>query len=178
MIVTRTGREQASRALLLGQELVVRAGAAAAQGDRPTAAALYLCAADHLAASEAGDGRAAFQAHRAAWEGFVSQTSWAVERLDIPYAHASLPGWLFRPGDALHPRPVLVLDDDVDVPISERWRCAPVALEGGIGVLLFDGPRQHSAALTHVVRYLATRADVHEIRIALNDHRRDELSQR
>ena len=89
----------------LGERLGVVAAACAERGHRVSAARAYLRAANYYAtAVNAIDGLdgtddllPTFYAHRGAWEGFVATTSWPVERVDIPYEGASMPGWLFSP---------------------------------------------------------------------------------
>lgn len=73
-----------------------------------------------------------FRAHRAAWEGFVANTRWPVERVDIPYEGTSMPGWIFRPDTADAVRPTLVMNLGSDEAITGVWsEGAEGALERG-----------------------------------------------
>ncbi|HEX4833612.1 MAG TPA: dipeptidyl aminopeptidase [Trebonia sp.] len=175
----------------LGERVAAIAAASAAAGHRVSAARAYLRAACyHAVAVNAIDGLdgdtagllPAFRAHRAAWEGFVANTHWPVERVDIPYEGTSLPGWLFRPDDSGTRHPTLVMNNGSDGSISGNWcEGAEGGLERGYNVLLFDGPGQQSMlferdtpfrfdwenVLTPVVDFLVARADVDASRLAL-----------
>ena len=175
----------------LGERVAAIAEASAAAGHRVSAARAYLRAANYFAVAvnsiDGLDGDTvkllpAFRAHRAAWEGFAANTSWPVERVDIPYEGSSMPGWLFRPGQSLARRPVLVMNNGSDGSLSGNWcEGAEGALERGYHVLLFDGPGQQSMlferdipfrsdwerVLTPVVDFLVAREDVDTSKLAL-----------
>ena len=175
----------------LGERIAAIARAAAAAGHRVSAARAYLRAANYFAVAvnsiDGLDGDTtkllpAFQAHRTAWEGFVANTGWPVERVDIPYEGSSLPGWLLRPGRSGAKRPTLVMNNGSDGSLSGNWcEGAEGALERGYNVLLFDGPGQQSMlferdipfrydwerVLTPVVDFLVARDDVDASRLAL-----------
>ena len=177
--------------IALGDRVAAIAQASAATGHRVSAARAYLRAADYYAVAvnsiDGLDGdtaqlRPAFRASRAAWEGFVANTRWPVERVDIPYEGSTMPGWLFRPDDSGARRPTLVLNNGSDGSISGCWcEGAEGALERGYDVLLFDGPGQQSMlferdipfrhdwekVLTPVVDFLVRRGDVDASRLAL-----------
>jgi dienelactone hydrolase len=123
-----------------------------------------------------------FRAHRAAWEGFVANTRWPVERVDIPYENTSMPGWIFRPDTSTAARPALVLNLGSDEAITGVWsEGAEGALERGYTVVLFEGPGQQSMlfergipfrhdwenVLTPVVDFLVARDDVDTDRITV-----------
>ncbi len=175
----------------LGERVAAIAGASATAGHRVSAARAYLRAANYLAvAVNSIDGLDAdttkllptFRAHRAAWEGFVANTPWPVERVDIPYEGSSMPGWLFRPNDSNERRPTLVMNNGSDGSISGCWcEGAEGGLERGYNALLFDGPGQQSMlferdipfrhdwekVLTPVVDFLIERDDVDAAKLAL-----------
>lgn len=175
----------------LGARVADIADASAARGHRVSAARAYLRAANYLAvAVNAIDGLDAsteqllptFRAHRAAWDGFVANTHWPVERVDIPYEGTTMPGWLFHPDDSGAARPTLVLNNGSDGAVSGCWCEAAVGgLERGYHVLLFDGPGQQSMlfergipfrhdweqVLVPVVDFLAARADVDPEKLTL-----------
>lgn len=174
----------------LGARVAGIAAGCAQAGHRVSAARAYLRAANYLAvavdvASALDDDakvRAAFDAHRAAWEGFVASTRWPVERVAIPYEGSTLPGWFFHPDDAGDPRPTLIVNNGSDGALSGLWsEAAEGALERGYGVLLFDGPGQQSvffergvpfrydweAVLTPVVDTVLARPDVDPGRLAV-----------
>jgi hypothetical protein len=185
----------------LGERVTAIAGASAAAGHRVSAARAYLRAANYLAvAVEAIDGLdddtdqllPTFRKHRAAWEGFVANVRWSVERVDIPYEGGSMPGWFFTPygsqncatetggADRVTKRPTLVMNNGSDGSISGDWcEGAEGALERGYNVLLFDGPGQQSMlferdipfrhdwekVLTPVADFLLAREDVDPARL-------------
>lgn len=175
----------------LGERVAAIAAGSAAAGHRVSAARAYLRAADYFAvAVNSVDGLGgdtagllpAFRASRAAWEGFVANTRWPVERVDVPYEGSSMPGWLFRPDGSGAKRPTLVLNNGSDGSISGCWcEGAEGGLERGYNVLLFDGPGQQSMlferdvpfrydwekVLTPVVDFLLARDDVDAARLAL-----------
>jgi hypothetical protein len=175
----------------LGERIAAMAGASAAAGHRVSAARAYLRAANYLAvAVNSIDGLDAdttellptFRAHRAAWEGFVANTGWPVERVDIPYEGSSMPGWLFRPNDSKGRRRTLVMNNGSDGSTSGCWcEGAEGGLERGYNVLLFDGPGQQSMlferdipfrhdwenVLTPVVDFLIERDDVDASKLAV-----------
>jgi dienelactone hydrolase len=162
-----------------------------AGGYRISAARAYLRAADYYAVAvnsiDGLDGDTArllpaFRASRAAWEGFVANSRWPVERVDIGYEGSSMPGWLFRPDDSGARRPTLVINNGSDGSISGNWcEGGEGALERGYQVLIFDGPGQQSMlferdipfrhdwekVLTPVVDFLVSRDDVDASRLAL-----------
>jgi prolyl oligopeptidase family protein len=174
----------------LGERVVGIAESSARRDHRVSAARAYLRAANYLAvAVGAIDGLGGtarllptFRQHRAAWEGFVANTRWPVEGVDIPYADTSMPGWLFHPDASGAPRPTLVMNNGSDGSVSGCWcEGAEGALERGYRVLLFDGPGQQSMlfergipfrhdwehVLTPVVDFLAARDDVDADKITL-----------
>jgi hypothetical protein len=175
----------------LGERIAAIAEASAAAGHRVSAARAYLRAAGYFAVAvnsiDGLDGDTAkllpaFRAHRAAWEGFVANTRWPVERVDIPYEGSSMPGWLFHPDEGGVQRPVLVMNNGSDGSISGCWcEGAEGGLERGYHVLLFDGPGQQSMlyerdvpfrydwekVLTPVAGFLLARDDVDASKLAL-----------
>jgi hypothetical protein len=175
----------------LGERIAASAEASAGAGHRVSAARAYLRAADYFAVAvnsiDGLDGDTtkllpAFRAHRAAWEGFVANTHWRVERVDIPYEGSSMPGWFFHPDDSGVTRPTLVMNNGSDGSISGCWcEGAEGGLERGYNVLLFDGPGQQSMlferdipfrydwekVLTPVVDFLLARDDVDASKLAL-----------
>jgi len=175
----------------LGERIAAIAEASAAAGHRVSAARAYLRAADYYAVAvnsiDGLDGDTsgllpAFRASRAAWEGFVANSRWPVERVDIPYEGSSMPGWLFSPDNSGARRPALVMNNGSDGSISGLWcEGAEGGLERGYNVLLFDGPGQQSMlferdipfrpdwekVLTPVVDFLLRRDEADPARLAL-----------
>ncbi|HEV7652600.1 MAG TPA: prolyl oligopeptidase family serine peptidase [Actinophytocola sp.] len=174
----------------LGDRIAGVAASSAKRGHRVSAARAYLRAANYYAVAvnsiDGLDGTErllpTFRAHRAAWDGFVANTHWPVERVDIPYEGASMPGWFFHPDAAGTARPALVLNNGSDGALSGCWcEAAEGGLERGYNVLMFDGPGQQSMlferdipfrhdwenVLTPVVDHLSARDDVDAARIAL-----------
>ena len=175
----------------LGERIAGIAESSAAGGHRVSAARAYLRAANYYAtavnaisALDEGTDRLlpTFRAHRAAWEGFLANTHWPVERIDIPYEGSSMPGWFFRPDNADGPRRTLVMTLGSDEAITGIWgQGVEGGLERGYNVVLYEGPGQQSMlfergipfrpdwekVLTPVVDYLLTRDDVDPDRIGV-----------
>lgn len=87
-----------------------------------------------------------WELHRDAWEGFARNHDPAIERVAIPYEGTELEGWLMRAEAGSAPRPLLILNNGSDGPVSAMW------LQGGAGglargydCLTFDGPGQGAA---------------------------------
>jgi dienelactone hydrolase len=177
--------------IALGERVAAIAEGSAAAGHRVSAARAYLRAANYFAVAvnsiDGLDGDTAkllpaFRASRAAWEGFVANTRWPVERVGIPYEGSTMPGWLFRPDDSGAKRPTMVMNNGSDGSISGCWcEGAEGGLERGYNVLMFDGPGQQSMlferdvpfrydwekVLTPVADFLVARDDVDATRLAL-----------
>ncbi len=174
----------------LGERTAAVGAACAQRGHRVSAARAHLRAANYLSvAVNAIDGLdgtddllPTFRAHCAAWEGFVATTRWPVERVDIPYEGASMPGWLFHPDASGAARRTLVVNNGSDGSLSGCWcACAEGGLERGYNVLLFDGPGQQTMlferdvpfrhdwenVLTPVVDFLVGRTDVDAAKMAI-----------
>jgi len=175
----------------LGERIAGIAESSAARGHRVSAARAYLRAANYYAtavnaisALDEGTDRLlpTFRAHRAAWEGFLANTHWPVERIDIPYEGSSMPGWFFRPDTADGPRKTLVMTLGSDEAITGIWgQGVEGGLERGYNVVLYEGPGQQSmlfergipfrpdweTVLTPVVDYLLSRDDVDPAKIGV-----------
>jgi Prolyl oligopeptidase family len=175
----------------LGERIAAAAESSAARGHRVSAARAYLRAANYyatavnaLSALDEGTDRLlpVFRAHRACWEGFVANNRWPVERVDIPYEGASMPGWFFRPDSTDAVRPTLVVNLGSDEAISGAWgQATEGGLERGYNVLMFEGPGQQSMlferdipfrqdwekVLTPVVDFLLARDDVDADKLTL-----------
>ena len=89
--------------------------------------------------------RPTWELHRAAWDGFV-RNSPGIEPVAIPYDEVELEGFLFRSPVGDEPRPLLLLNNGSDGPVSAMWlQGAASALERGYDCLTFDGPGQGAA---------------------------------
>ena len=170
----------------LGLRLLHLAGELREAGRFDSASGAYLRAASYLSLavdSAADDARLeVFREHRTAWDGFIDTTVYSAERVEIPYAGGTLPGYLIRPSDDDEPRPTLVLNNGSDGSHSSMWGDgAHSALARGYNVLFFDGPGQQSLlfengipfrhdwekVVTPVVDFLLDRADVDGDRLAI-----------
>ena len=84
-----------------------------------------------------------WELHRAAWEGFARCHAPAIERIAIPYEDTELEGWFFRADDSGAERPLLILNNGSDGPVSAMWlQGAAGGLARGYNCLTFDGPGQ------------------------------------
>ncbi|MGB2851529.1 MAG: hypothetical protein WBC01_07670 [Solirubrobacterales bacterium] len=87
-----------------------------------------------------------WELHRAAWEGFARSRDPVIEPLAIPYEGTELEGYLFRVDAGDEPRPLLILNNGSDGPVSAMWlQGAAAALDRGYNCLTFDGPGQGAA---------------------------------
>jgi hypothetical protein len=90
--------------------------------------------------------RPTWDLHREAWEGFARNSSPPVEKVSIPYEDVELEGYLFRSLVGEAPRPLLILNNGSDGPVSAMWlQGAASALQRGYDCLTFDGPGQGAA---------------------------------
>ena len=125
-------------------------------GNRVSARGLYLRAANyystglylitHYSAPERQ--LEIWKRHLACWDKVVDLAAVPGERLQIPYAGTTLPGYFFRAPDAGpgERRPLVVLNNGSDGPTSDMglfggW----AALERGYHAMTFDGPGQQAA---------------------------------
>jgi hypothetical protein len=123
-----------------------------------------------------------FRAHRRCFDAYVARLDPAAQKVEIPYAGTSLPGYLFRPDPGIRPSPTIVLNNGSDGPITSLW--PPLGAGGvarGYNVLVFDGPGQQEMLFERnlpfrydweqvigpVVDFLVARPDVDPARIAL-----------
>jgi len=84
--------------------------------------------------------------HREAWLGFARNFSPPIEQVAIPYEGTELEGFLFRASTGSAPRPLLLLNNGSDGPVSAMWlQGAASALERGYDCLTFDGPGEGAA---------------------------------
>ena len=87
-----------------------------------------------------------WELHRSAWEGFARNHSPAIEKVAIPYEGTELEGWFFRVDDSGERRPLLILNNGSDGPVSAMWlQGAAGGLARGYNCLTFDGPGQGAA---------------------------------
>jgi hypothetical protein len=123
-----------------------------------------------------------FRRQRDAWHSFVAQTPLSVERVEVPFQPAPMPGWLFRPTPAVPAPLTLVLVNGSDGSLAGLWASTGVAaLRRGYNVFLFDGPGQQSQffernvpfrpdwenVLAPVYDFVATLDNVNSARIAV-----------
>ena len=128
--------------------------------------------------------RALWEKHRAAWDQFADLTVPPAERIEIPYAGTTLPGYFFRATgpDASGPRRTLVFNNGSDGPVTIAWvQGIADALDRGWNAMTFDGPGQNAAlvrqglpfrpdwesVITPVVDFLLGRPDVDGGKLAL-----------
>ena len=87
-----------------------------------------------------------WELHRSAWEGFARNHSPAIEKVAIPYEDTELEGWFFRVDEGGEQRPLLILNNGSDGPVSAMWlQGAAGGLARGYNCLTFDGPGQGAA---------------------------------
>ena len=170
--------------------LAREAAAGADAGQSHSAARQFLRASMYYSlASSAADGTGdstlfagLWEKHRAAWDRFVDLADLQVERIEIPYAGTTLPGYFFRSGPVGEPRRTLIYNNGSDGPVTGAWvQGIADALDRGWNAVTFDGPGQNAAlirqhltfrpdwekVITPVVDHLLTRPDVDAGKIAL-----------
>jgi dienelactone hydrolase len=139
--------------LQLGDRLVSQGEASAAAGHAVSAASAFLRAASSygtavnaVASLESDDQLLpTFRKHRAAWDRWVDLVDLDIARVDIPYEDTTMPGYLFRAPGGAASRPVLVVANGSDGPLTSLWSSAVSgALRRGYDALVFDGPGQQS----------------------------------
>lgn len=87
-----------------------------------------------------------WEEHRSAWEGFARNSDPEIEKVAIPYEGTELEGWLFRSARGQAPRPLLLLNNGSDGPVSAMWLQGGAAgVDRGYDCLTFDGPGQGAA---------------------------------
>ncbi len=174
----------------LAQRSVDIADGCAAQGRPISASEAYLRASTYFSVAvhamaalpDAGAVTATSRKQRVAWEAFVALAPVRTERVDIPLAQTSLPGYLFRPAKDQATGATVVAVGGSDGGFAELWaRCAAAALRRGYNVLVFDGPGERSrlhernallradweSVLTPVYNFVSRRQGVDPTRIVL-----------
>ena len=124
------------------------------EGRTESAAGAYLRGANYLFAgfwyvlgtTRAGEAAAAWREHREAFEAAARVWPEPVERLAIPFEGAALDGYLFGPLAAEGPRPLVVIINGIDTPVSDGMMIGVRdAVARGYLALVFDGPGQGHA---------------------------------
>ena len=148
-------------------------------------ASLYFDLASSMAAGTSDPTRfeTLWEAHRDCWDEAVARWP-GVEPIAIPYEGTTLEGYWFRPphaGDT--PRPVVILNNGSDGPVTAMWsQGGAAAVERGWHAVTFDGPGQGAAwhrqqlyfrpdweaVVTPVVDHVLTCPGVDPDRIALH----------
>jgi alpha-beta hydrolase superfamily lysophospholipase len=84
--------------------------------------------------------------HRSCWDRFCALSDPPIEPVGIPYEGTELSGYVFRSSRGREPRPLLILNNGSDGPVSAMWlQGAAGALPRGYDCLAFDGPGQGAA---------------------------------
>jgi hypothetical protein len=98
-----------------------------------------------------------WKAHRECFDEAASRFDPPFEKVEIPYEDTTLPGYLFKVDDSGRSRPLLILNNGSDGPVTDMYLMgAAAALERGYNALTFDGPGQGAALF---VRKLYFRPD-------------------
>jgi dienelactone hydrolase len=123
-----------------------------------------------------------WERHRACWDRAAALFDPPFEPVAIPYEGTTLPGCWRSPDSTGRPRPLLLMNNGSDGPISDMYVFGGAgALARGYNVLAYDGPGQGAAlhrqglslrpdwerVVTPVVDYALSRADVDPERIAI-----------
>jgi hypothetical protein len=87
-----------------------------------------------------------WKAHRECFDEAASRFDPPFEKVEIPYEDTTLPGYLFKVDDSGRSRPLLILNNGSDGPVTDMYLMgAAAALERGYNALTFDGPGQGAA---------------------------------
>jgi hypothetical protein len=123
-----------------------------------------------------------WKAHRECFDEATSRFDPPVEKVEIPYEDATLPGYLFKVDDSGRSRPLLLLNNGSDSDAADMYLMGgAAALERGYNALAYDGPGQGAAlflqdlyfrpdwekVVTPVVDFALGRPEVDPERIAI-----------
>ena len=123
-----------------------------------------------------------WKAHRECFDEAAARFDPPFERINIPYEDTTLPGYVFRVDNSGQRRPLLILNNGSDGPISAMYlQGGAAALKRGYNALAFDGPGQGAVlhlqglyfrpdwekVVTPVVDFALQRPDVDPQRIAI-----------
>jgi hypothetical protein len=151
------------------------------------AATYYATALDQLAGADgddAGQELQVWRTQRECWDKVVDLQPVPGERIAIPYAGTTLPGYFFRAPDAApgEPRPLVIVNNGSDGATSQMYvEGGAAAAERGYHWMTFDGPGQQAAlfeqhlpfrpdweaVLTPVLDAMLARPDVDASRVAV-----------
>jgi hypothetical protein len=123
-----------------------------------------------------------WKAHRECFDEAAACFDPPFEKVEIPYEGTTLPGYVFKVDESDRPRPLLILNNGSDGPISAMYlQGGAAAIERGYNALAFDGPGQGAAlylqglhfrpdwekVVTPVVDFVLERSDVDPERVAI-----------
>jgi hypothetical protein len=122
-----------------------------------------------------------WELHRGCFERAAPLFDPPLEPVAIVYEQTTLPGYFVSPDTSRRPRPLLILNNGSEGPISDMYFTGSGALERGYNLLIFDGPGQGAAlfrqglyfrfdwekVVTPVVDYALSRPDVDGDHIAI-----------
>ncbi len=114
-------------------------------------AALYYHYAKHLFAGDAAQYRHAHERMLACYQAAAPGTPPPMERVEVPFEHSRLPGWLRRPPGVERP-PLAILLPGLDACKEELHAWSNAFVRRGVATLALDGPGQGEAAFTLPVR--------------------------
>ncbi|HZD66832.1 MAG TPA: hypothetical protein VE152_12100, partial [Acidimicrobiales bacterium] len=83
--------------------------------------------------------------HRGCWDRAVALFEPPARRVAIPYEHTTLEGYLFRVDESGARRPLVILNNGSDGPVSAMWAQGAAGVARGYNCLTFDGPGQNAA---------------------------------
>jgi hypothetical protein len=84
--------------------------------------------------------RPTWEAHLACWEQAIARFDPSVERVQIPYEHTPLRGYLFRVDTSTRQRPLLILNNGSDGTALDMWTLGGAGgVARGYHCLAFDG---------------------------------------
>src|SRR5579875_2270094 len=141
---------------------IEQADACLGKGQRQSAREFYLHAASFYSFSyrplfgEPVDPRlrVAFRKQMAAFDNAMDLSVPAIERLQIPFEHTTLPGYLMRAvGQENERRPLLISTNGYDASVTDMFFATGVAAtHRGYHCLLFDGPGQGAVLIEQGIR--------------------------
>jgi alpha-beta hydrolase superfamily lysophospholipase len=116
----------------------------------------------------------AYAAHRACFRSALPLSEFPIDVVEVPFAEATLTGYLGRPDDSGRARPTVIMPGGYDGTAEELYPTIVAGVTRGYNVFCFDGPGQGAtlyeqrifmrpdweAVLPPVVDLIAARADV------------------
>jgi dienelactone hydrolase len=181
--ITREMRRIAMKREAMAREAEAQGHSVTARQNYFTASCFYTMAQGPIHRDDDPVNLALSARKNACYEGFIAHAGYKIEKVEIPFGAASLPGYLHLPPGASGRVPCVVFLGGMDN-FKELLVLSPSDkfLERGMAVLAFDGPGQNEARITRKIcctesnfidagkaamDFLIARADIDKDRIGI-----------